>query len=293
MKIVQHTQEVRRAVREARAQGKTVGLVPTMGALHEGHLSLMRAARKETGFVVASIFVNPTQFGPNEDFKRYPRAMDADARLCEGVGVDLIFAPEPREIYPDGFATYVVQSDLPDGLCGPHRPGHFRGVTTVVTKLFNIVQPDVAYFGQKDYQQAAVIRRMVRDLDMPIEVRVMPIVREADGLAMSSRNRYLSPAERERALCLSRALTEAKKLADAGERSTAALLDAMNRIVRPAVDKVDYISIVHPETLREVGDVSSGAVAAMAVWIGKTRLIDNMILSPARSRQEKNVKRKT
>jgi len=283
MKIARHIQEVRRAVREARAQGKTVGLVPTMGALHEGHLSLMRAARKETGFVVASIFVNPTQFGPNEDFNRYPRAMDADARLCEGVGVDLIFAPDGRAMYPEGFVTYVVQGKLTDGLCGPHRPGHFRGVTTVVTKLFNIVQPDVAYFGQKDYQQAAMIRRMVRDLDMPIEVRVMPTVREGDGLAMSSRNRYLSPAERERALCLSRALTEAKKLADAGERSTAALLDAMNRIVRPAVDKVDYISIVHSETLRAVSDISQGAVAALAIWIGKTRLIDNMILKEERN----------
>ena len=285
MNIAHHIQEVRNAVQNARLKGKTVGFVPTMGALHEGHLSLMRAARKETGFVVASIFVNPTQFGPNEDFNRYPRVLDADANLCESAGVDLIFAPGPRKMYPDGFATYVVQSDLTEGLCGPHRPGHFRGVTTVVTKLFNIVQPDIAYFGQKDYQQAAVIRRMVRDLDMPIEIRVMPTVREADGLAMSSRNRYLSATERERALCLSRALKEAKRLADAGERSTAVLLDAMNRIVRPAADKVDYISIVHPETLREVSDVSKGAVAALAVWIGKTRLIDNMVLKPERRRR--------
>ena len=278
MKIVHGIEEVRKAVRDARAKGRTIGLVPTMGALHEGHLSLMRAARKETGFVVASIFVNPTQFGPSEDFNRYPRTLDADAKLSEAAGVDLIFAPEPRAMYPEGFATYVVQNDLTEGLCGPHRPGHFRGVTTVVAKLFNIVQPDAAYFGQKDYQQAAVIRRMVRDLDMPIEVRVMPIVREADGLAMSSRNRYLSPADRQRALCLSRALKEARRLADGGERAAPALLDAMNRIVRPAVDKVDYISIVHPETLREVDDISRGAVAAMAVWIGKTRLIDNMVL---------------
>jgi pantoate--beta-alanine ligase len=238
--------------------------------------------------VVVSIFVNPTQFGPHEDFSRYTRQLNADAKMCETAGANLIFAPEPHEMYPGGFVTCVVQEDLTEVLCGPHRPGHFRGVTTVVAKLFNIVQPDVAYFGQKDYQQAAVIRRMVRDLDMPVEVRVVPTVREADGLAMSSRNAYLTPAERTRALCLFRALTEAKRLADKGEQSARTLLDAMNSLIRPAADKVDYIAIVHPETLREVSTISQGAVAALAVWIGKTRLIDNMILKESKIRNSKS-----
>ncbi len=281
MRIAKEIGEVRKAVGEARSRKLTIGFVPTMGALHEGHASLMRAARKETGFVVASVFVNPTQFGPNEDFDRYPRAFEADAELCRAVGVDCLFAPAAEAIYPPGFVTHVALEDLTATLCGPCRPGHFRGVTTVVAKLFNIVQPDAAYFGQKDYQQAVVIRRMARDLDMPVEIRVMPTVREADGLAMSSRNRYLSASERRRALCLFRALIEARRLVDAGERAAAPLRTAVERIVRPAADKVDYIAIVHPETLREVATTRDGAVAAIAVWIGKTRLIDNMILAPA------------
>jgi pantoate--beta-alanine ligase len=279
MEIVREIQQVRKAVGIARSGGRKIGFVPTLGALHEGHLSLVRAARAETGFVVVSIFVNPTQFGPNEDFTRYPRRLGADAKMCEGVGADLIFAPEAKKVYAEGFVTYVVQERLTEVLCGPHRPGHFRGVTTVVAKLLNIVQPDTVYFGQKDYQQAVVIRRMVRDLDMPVEVRVMPTVREPDGLAMSSRNTYLTPAQRGRALCVFRALSEAKRRVESGERSASVLLDAMNAIVRPAVDKVDYISVVHPDTLVEVDTVSQGAVAALAVWIGKTRLIDSIVLS--------------
>jgi pantoate--beta-alanine ligase len=279
MEIVREIQQVRKAVGIARSGGRKIGFVSTLGALHEGHLSLVRAARAETGFVVVSIFVNPTQFGPNEDFTRYPRRLGADAKMCEGVGADLIFAPEAKKVYAEGFVTYVVQERLTEVLCGPHRPGHFRGVTTVVAKLLNIVQPDTVYFGQKDYQQAVVIRRMVRDLDMPVEVRVMPTVREPDGLAMSSRNTYLTPAQRGRALCVFRALSEAKRRVESGERSASVLLDAMNAIVRPAVDKVDYISVVHPDTLVEVDTVSQGAVAALAVWIGKTRLIDSIVLS--------------
>src|SRR5262245_1825717 len=215
--------EVRRAVAEARRRGLTVGLVPTMGALHEGHISLIRAARAETGFMVVSIFVNPTQFGTNEDFSRYPRPLEQDLEACGREGVDLAFVPEPATVSPPGFRTFVEVHGLQDVLCGASRPGHFRGVATVVLKLFNTVQPDVAYFGQKDAQQARIIRQMVRDLDVPVEVRVCPIVRAADGLALSSRNQYLDPEQRRHATVLHRALAEARARIEGGERDAAAV----------------------------------------------------------------------
>jgi pantoate--beta-alanine ligase len=215
--------DVRRAVAGARRQGCSVGLVPTMGALHAGHASLIRAARKETGFVVVSIFVNPTQFGPNEDFSRYPRTWEDDLRLCREEGVDLVFAPEASAFYAPGYCTFVEVHGLQDVLCGASRPGHFRGVATVVLKLFNAVQADVAYFGQKDAQQARILRQMVRDLDVPVEVRVCPIVREADGLALSSRNQYLGPNQRQAARVLSRTLAVARGQIEAGEREAAVI----------------------------------------------------------------------
>ncbi len=218
---------LRNAVTDARRRGQTIGLVPTMGALHEGHLSLIEAARAETGYVVVSIFVNPTQFGPKEDLSRYPRPLQHDLELCERAGVDLVFHPEPVVMYPAGFRTFVEVTVLQDGLCGASRPGHFRGVATVVLKLFNLVQPDRAYFGQKDAQQARIIRQMAEDLNVPVEVRVCPIVREADGLALSSRNRYLEADERRQAVTLYRALTEARQRIEAGERDAARVRQMM------------------------------------------------------------------
>ena len=271
--------EVARAVAEARGKGHSVGLVPTMGALHEGHLSLVRRSVADSDFTIVSVFVNPTQFGPGEDLAKYPRRLDEDAKLCAAEGVDIVFAPSADQMYPEDFSTYVEETMLSRGLCGASRPGHFKGVTTVVTKLFNIVRPDRAYFGQKDAQQAAVITRMVRDLDMPVEVVVLPTVREPDGVAMSSRNSYLNGLLREEALVLSRALDRAEMLAAAGTTDTSVLVREMMDTVRSAPHaRVDYVEIVDGETLRPVEDIGGGALAALAVYIGDTRLIDNRIL---------------
>lgn len=250
-----------------------------MGALHKGHLSLVRAARAQCDFVVASIFVNPLQFGPNEDFAKYPRTIGRDCELLEREGVAVVFAPTPDEMYPKGTATFVEVEGLPQKLEGRTRPTHFHGVTTVVNKLFNIVQPERAFFGQKDAQQVVILRKMVRDLDMDVEIVVCPIVRESDGLAMSSRNRYLSPRERQQALVLNRALMRIRALIDQGERDASKLVEAGNSVVaeEPAV-RLDYLEIVDGETLDAVIDISKGALVAIAAFVGPTRLIDNLLV---------------
>jgi pantoate--beta-alanine ligase len=270
---------LREAVAEARRRGLTIGLVPTMGALHAGHRSLIEKARAETGFVVVSIFVNPTQFGPKEDLQRYPRPLERDQELCGEAGVDLVFHPEPAVMYPPDYRTYVEVTGLQDVLCGASRPGHFRGVATVVLKLFNLVQPDRAYFGQKDAQQARIIRRMVHDLNVPVEVRVCPIVREADGLALSSRNQYLEAEERLQALVLSRALAEARQRIGAGERDGAAVRRVMvERIASAPRAVLDYAAVVDADSLEALARLEPGCsiLLALAVRFGGTRLIDNL-----------------
>ena len=265
-----------------RASGKSIGFVPTMGYFHEGHLSLMRRAREENDIVIVSIFVNPLQFGPGEDFERYPRDEERDLRLAGDVGVDYVFMPGVEDFYPVDFSTYVEVEGLTEGLCGRHRPGHFRGVTTVVAKLLNVVQPARAYFGKKDYQQLRVIERMVRDLNMPVEIVPCPTVREPDGLAMSSRNEYLSPQERESALSLYRSLKLAEQMVKSGERNPPALIRAMRDLIesQPHVRKIDYIEIVDPETLEPLAEIKGKALIALAVWVGRARLIDNLEVEP-------------
>ena len=271
--------DLRRAVAAARGRGLTVGFVPTMGALHAGHASLIRAARAETGFVVVSIFVNPTQFGPGEDFTRYPRPLAQDLEVCGRERADLVFTPAAETMYPAGARTFVEVTGLQDGLEGPSRPGHFRGVATVVTKLFNLVQPDVAYFGQKDAQQARIIRQLVRDLDLPLEIRVCPTAREPDGLALSSRNIYLDPDQRRRAVVLYQALTEAKALAEAGERDARAVQQALAARVATAPGAVlDYAAVVDADSLRPLDRLRGPVLLALAVRFGATRLIDNLPL---------------
>ena len=269
--------------RDARATGRTLGLVPTMGALHAGHLSLVAAARAQNDFVAASIFVNPTQFGPSEDFASYPRTFDEDCRKLESAGVDLLFAPSAGDIYPPGNTTFVDPGPIASRLDGASRPGHFRGVATIVARLFNIVGPDSAYFGQKDAAQVAVLRHVVRDLNLPVHLAVCPIVREPDGLALSSRNRYLSPDERRHALILLRALAAAESLARSGETQAETLHAAMLAIFTDSSDPettLDYAAIVAPDTLLPIADTSQGALVAVAAFIGKTRLIDNLLLPP-------------
>ncbi len=271
---------VRQAVRAARDRGQTVGLVPTMGALHVGHVSLLRAARAETGYVVVSIFVNPTQFGPSEDFTRYPRPIEHDLEQCAREGVDLVFLPETTTIYPLDFRTYVEVRGLQDVLEGASRPGHFRGVATVVLKLLNIVQPDVAYFGQKDAQQARIIRQMVHDLNVPVEVRARPTVREADGLALSSRNEYLTPEQRRHATALSQALREAEQLVAAGERSAAVVQQTVAaRIQATPGAALDYAAVVNADNLEPLERIEGSVLVAIAVRFGTTRLIDNVLVS--------------
>ena len=252
-----------------------------MGALHEGHLSLVRAAKAACETVAVSIFVNPTQFGPTEDLAKYPRSFDRDRELLDKEGVDLIFAPSAEEMYPPGEVTWVVVEGLTDKLDGRSRPGHFRGVTTVVSKLFHIIEPDIAFFGQKDAAQAAVVRRMVRDLNFPVEIRVCPIVRESDGLAMSSRNAYLNPEERQRALLLRRSLLRVEQEFEKGERSAATLIHAAKQIfaAEPEV-RLDYFEIVDPDTLDPVETISRPTLVAVAAFVGTTRLIDNTLLEP-------------
>lgn len=278
MEIVSTIAEVRRSVAAARQEGKRIGLVPTMGALHAGHGSLIERAVQDCGFVIVTIFVNPTQFGPNEDLDKYPRTFQQDKAYCSQLGVDLIFAPTPEEMYPRQQQTWVDVEKLTDCLCGAHRPGHFRGVTTVCTKFFNIITPDIAYFGQKDAQQAIVIRRMVADLNMPLEICVCPIVREPDGVALSSRNRYLSPDERRRAVCLSQALRQCRHDVAKGCRDAQVLMDHMREIIEKSGGCIDYISIVDPETLEQVSILGPHSLVALAVFIGATRLIDNCLL---------------
>jgi pantoate--beta-alanine ligase len=279
LKTYNTIRDMRAASRAARRTGLRLGLVPTMGALHEGHLSLIRAAKASCQVVAASIFVNPTQFGPNEDLAKYPRPLERDRELLENEGVDLLFAPPVDEMYPNGTPTWVTVEDLSDKLDGRSRPGHFRGVTTIVTKLFHAVEPDAAFFGQKDAAQAAIIRRMVRDLNFPVEIVICPIVREPDGLAMSSRNIYLDLQQRKQALVLQRSLMQVKQMDGAGEYNAARLIVAAKEVfvTEPAV-RLDYFEIVDPDSLDPVNDVSKGALVAVAAFVGTTRLIDNILL---------------
>lgn len=279
MKIVGTVKEVREQVKEWKKQGLSVGFVPTMGYLHEGHKSLMDAARKGNDKVVVSIFVNPMQFGPTEDLATYPRDLDHDAALCESAGVDLIFHPEAEEMYEKDFCSFVDMTGLTEGLCGKTRPIHFRGVCTVVNKLFNIVTPDHAYFGQKDGQQLAVIKRMVRDLNMDIEIVGCPIVREEDGLAKSSRNTYLSPEERKAALILSKTVALGKELAKT-EKDANKVVEAMKKnIETELLAKIDYVEAVDALSMAPVEKLEGTCMLAMAVYIGKTRLIDNTLIN--------------
>ncbi|CDA86329.1 pantothenate synthetase [Clostridium sp. CAG:230] len=279
MKIVETVEEVRAQVKAWRKEGFSVGLVPTMGFLHEGHKSLIDRAVAENDKVVVSVFVNPMQFGPKEDLASYPRDLDRDAALCEDAGVALIFHPQPSEMYHDDFSSFVDMSTLTGGLCGKTRPIHFRGVCTVVSKLFNIVVPDKAYFGQKDAQQLAVIRHMVRDLNFGIEIVGCPIIREEDGLAKSSRNTYLNEKERQAALVLSRSLKEGKALMDAGEKDTAKIRKVITDMIeKEPLAKIDYVEVVDWNTLESVDKVDGPVLTAIAVYIGKTRLIDNFIV---------------
>jgi pantoate--beta-alanine ligase len=280
LKVFTTIDEMRAASRAARRAGQSLGLVPTMGALHEGHISLVRAAKSSCDTVAASVFVNPTQFGPNEDLAKYPRSFERDREMLEREHVDFLLAPTVEEMYPAGAVTWVTVEELSGKLDGRSRPGHFRGVTTVVAKLFHIVEPDMAFFGQKDAAQVAVIRRMVRDLNFPVEIRVCPIVREADGLALSSRNVYLNPEQRKDALVLYRSLIQVEKMAQSGEHDAAKLAAAGKRdFTNLNSVRLDYFEIVNPETLDPVEDVSNGALVAVAAFVGATRLIDNVLLT--------------
>jgi pantoate--beta-alanine ligase len=281
MKVCATIPEARAACGDARASRKRLGLVPTMGALHEGHLSLVRVAKAHCDVVAVSIFVNPTQFGPTEDLSKYPRQFSRDCRLLEQEGADILFAPPVEEIYPGGEVTWVLVEGLSEKLDGRSRPGHFRGVTTIVAKLFHILEPEAAFFGQKDAAQLAVIRRMVDDLNFPVEIVGCPIVREPDGLAMSSRNAYLSREERERALVLQRSLQKARQRFQAGERIAAKLTSAAKEVIagEPKV-ALDYFEIVDPDTLDPVERISQKTLVAVAAYVGSTRLIDNLVLDP-------------
>lgn len=279
MQIARTIAEARAAIAKLRAERHCVGLVPTMGALHEGHLSLVRAAKAHCDAVVATIFVNPTQFAPGEDFTKYPRTFEADCALLEAEGVDLLFAPEASEMYPAGAITFVEVEGVSDRLDGASRPGHFRGVATIVAKLFHIIQPNHAFFGQKDAAQVAVLRRMVRDLNFNLELVVCPIVREPDGLAMSSRNRYLSAEDRQSALVLSRALRRVEAKIAAGVVESQALLDAGLTVMAEEPEiRLDYFRIVDPDTLADLADVRKGALVAVAAIVGPARLIDNVVI---------------
>lgn len=279
MDICYTIKDVRERVNAWKKDGLSIGFVPTMGYLHEGHKSLMQAARTNNDKVVVSVFVNPMQFGPNEDLESYPRDFEKDSALCESVGVDLIFHPEPEEMYADGFCSYVDMNGLTTELCGKSRPIHFRGVQTVVLKLFNIVKPDKAYFGQKDTQQLAVIKRMVKDLNVDTEIVGCPIVRESDGLAKSSRNTYLNPDERKAALILNRSLKLGKDMIENGETDAKAVIKAItDNINTEPLAKIDYVDVVDFDTITPVDKIGKSVLVAIAVYIGKTRLIDNFII---------------
>lgn len=281
MRIVRTIAELRALVKTHKEQGRRIGFVPTMGYLHEGHASLVRQSTARCDLTVVSVFVNPTQFGPGEDLGRYPRDLERDQALCLRLGVGVLFMPEPSEVYPTGFGTSVEPAPLANSLCGRFRPGHFRGVATVVLKLFNMVQPDLAFFGQKDLQQTVVVSRMVRDLNLPVDILVCPTVREADGLAMSSRNVFLSPADRARALSIPRALREAEEAFKAGERDPGTLV-ALARKHLGVLDEVQYCELVDSQTLDTLErPIARTAALAIAAKVGATRLIDNVLLSPS------------
>jgi len=279
MKTIEDISDMKKASLVMRVEGKKIAFVPTMGYLHEGHLSLMKKGKEVGDVLIVSIFVNPTQFGKGEDLERYPRDIEKDIELCKGEGVDILFVPSTREIYPEGYQTYVEVEGVTKNLCGASRPGHFRGVATVVTKLFNIVRPHYAIFGEKDFQQLVTIKRLALDLDMDVDVIGMPIVRESDGLAMSSRNSYLGQEERGAARSIYRALQRAKGVFDEGERSAGVLLNEARRVVEisPIIEP-EYVKLVDTETIEDIDRIENEALLAMAVRIGKTRLIDNMIL---------------
>jgi len=284
MKILKTIEEIKAFAGEMSKAGKKIGLVPTMGALHEGHLTLMREARKECEIVIASVFVNPTQFGPNEDYDAYPRKFEEDCQKLEQEGIDAVFHPEPEIMYPQGYLTYVnVDGDITNRLCGARRPGHFRGVATVVTKLFNLSRATDAYFGQKDAQQVVVVRRFVEDLNIPVRIHMVPIVREESGLARSSRNMYLSSEEREAALVLSRSLKKAETAFAGGEKDTSALKKLVREeLAGEKLAEIDYVELYSFPALQELAKVDQPALLAIAVKIGKTRLIDNVILGSER-----------
>lgn len=280
MKLLHTISETREEIQRARRNGASIGLVPTMGALHEGHMALVGRARTECDFVIVSIFVNPTQFGPTEDFAKYPRTLGDDARCCERAGVDVVFAPSAEEMYPEGYDTWIDVGGITEVLEGESRPGHYRGVATVCAKLFNTTGPSYAYFGMKDYQQLRVIRKMVTELNMPLEIVPVETVREPDGLALSSRNRYLSTDERRAAVVLSRALNEASAAFHAGERDADAIQECAAKIIRAEpLAQIDYVVVVDAESLRPINRIERPAVVLLAVRVGATRLIDNIVLA--------------
>jgi len=279
MKVAETIESVRNYIKAAHAKGEKIGFVPTMGALHIGHISLIEEAKKQADYVVVSIFVNPTQFGPGEDFEKYPRPLEKDLDICDKYGVDLVFAPTPQEMYSSRNLTWVTVEKLTETLCGRFRPGHFQGVTTVCAKLFNIVQPEVAFFGQKDAQQAIVIKRMVTDLNMPLQIVVCPTVREPDGLAVSSRNRYLSPQQRKDAALIYKSLQQCKEMIDTGATDVQQIIVEMRKVLQQIPSgQIEYVSIVNAESLEEIDHVSGKVLAAVAVRIGSSRLIDNILL---------------
>ncbi len=279
MEVAKTIESVRSLVRAARSAGKKIGFVPTMGALHIAHISLIEAAIKECDFVVVSIFVNPTQFVPGEDFEKYPRPLEADLKICEKAGVDVVFAPTPEQMYPSENITWVNVGKLTETLCGRSRPGHFRGVTTVCAKLFNIVAPDIAFFGQKDAQQAVVIRRMVADLNMPLKIVVCPTVREPNGLAVSSRNQYLTDQQKQDATSIYRSLQKCEEMIKAGTKDAGIIINEMQKVLKqvPSIE-IEYVSIVNAETLQSIDRITGKVLAAVAVRIGPARLIDNILV---------------
>jgi pantoate--beta-alanine ligase len=291
MRIITSLRQMKAASARIKAAGRTIGFVPTMGYLHQGHLSLVRTSKASTDATVVSIFVNPTQFGPAEDLAKYPRDLRRDAQLLRREGVDILFCPKEAEMYPPGYKTYVEVHELQNKMCGRSRPIHFRGVCTVVLKLFHIVGPDKAFFGQKDAQQAVIIRRMVGDLDLDVKVEVRPIIRDPDGLALSSRNAYLNPAERKAALVLTKSLKEAKILVEQGERKTAVLIERIRaRLQAEPLAREDYMTVVDPEELEPLSLIKDRALIALAVFIGRTRLLDNVMVR-IKPKAETNIKK--
>jgi len=280
MEVIRSIETMQNRARQLRSEGFTIGFVPTMGFLHEGHLSLIELAKANSDFVVMSIFVNPTQFGEGEDFEDYPRDFDRDRKLAQDHGVNLIFYPEAKELYPEDYRTYITVEDLSKKLCGASRPTHFRGVTTIVTKLFNIVQPDIAVFGRKDAQQAIILKKLVRDLHLPVQIMTAPIVREEDGLAMSSRNTYLSADERQQALALNQSLQTAKKMVESGTQDSNIIIEEIRSQWKdkPAISE-DYISVVDVQNLEPIAQINQPALIAVAAYVGTTRLIDNIIVN--------------